>query len=396
MNVLFLAPQPFFIERGTPIAVKLALETLSRMPEIRHIDLFTYGEGETIPFDKVTYHRTPQWKVLSGIRAGISLKKLIADIFMFIAATLLILKRLSSKGLIIHAVEESVFFALFCKIFFRIPYIYDMDSHLTSQLVDKWRLCKPLLPLLMLLERSAIAQATLVLPVCRSLGEKATASGATEVTLLHDISLLDTYTETPPTSLREELNLDSTTSMMLYVGNLEHYQGIDLLIESFAVAYKHIADTVLVIIGGPENLVSTYRTKANELAVSSRIYFLGSRPITHLGAYLREATLVTSPRILGDNTPMKVYSYLHSGTPLLATNLHTHTQVLTSEISYLAQPSSHAFAEGMIALIKDVTLRATIGAAGKKYAEAHHSRASYNETLTQVYRLVQQKINQAQ
>ena len=53
MKVLVIAPQPFFQERGTPIAVKLAVETLAKkLPPISeenpHVDLVVYSEGKQI------------------------------------------------------------------------------------------------------------------------------------------------------------------------------------------------------------------------------------------------------------------------------------------------------------------------------------------------------------
>ena len=44
MKILFLAPQPFFLERGTPIAVRMAVETLARLGH--RVDLLVEREGE--------------------------------------------------------------------------------------------------------------------------------------------------------------------------------------------------------------------------------------------------------------------------------------------------------------------------------------------------------------
>ena len=39
---------------------------------------------------------------------------------------------------LVHAVEESVFIALVLKWLFKIPYVYDMDSSLAQQIVEKY------------------------------------------------------------------------------------------------------------------------------------------------------------------------------------------------------------------------------------------------------------------
>ena len=46
MQVLVLAPQPFYQDRGTPIAVNMVLQALSERGA--HVDLVTYHEGRDI------------------------------------------------------------------------------------------------------------------------------------------------------------------------------------------------------------------------------------------------------------------------------------------------------------------------------------------------------------
>ena len=57
MKILLIAPHPFFMERGTPIAVKLVLKVLT---EAGHsIDLLTYHEGESIQLTNLRIYRIP-------------------------------------------------------------------------------------------------------------------------------------------------------------------------------------------------------------------------------------------------------------------------------------------------------------------------------------------------
>ena len=148
MKVLVIAPQPFFQERGTPIAVKLAVETLAKkLPPISeenpHVDLVVYSEGKQIDIPGVSIHRiyTPSW--LRGIRPGISWKKILCDVFLFFHVIKMIWQARQNQYAVIHAVEESAFIAWIVKQVFGIPYIYDMDSSLALQLTEKWWWCRP-------------------------------------------------------------------------------------------------------------------------------------------------------------------------------------------------------------------------------------------------------------
>ena len=82
-----------------------------------------------------------------------------------------------------------------------------------------------------------------------------------------------------------------------------------------------------------------------------------------LPALLAQADVLVSPRITGDNTPMKIYTYLHSGKPILATRIPTHTQVLHPGVAMLAAPQVEEFAGAMARLARNEELRARLGEA---------------------------------
>ena len=130
MNILLLAPQPFFQARGTPIAVKQMAEFLGKQGHFVH--LLVFHEGEDIDIPNTTIHRSIGLPGIMGIKPGLSLKKIICDFFIVIKCFQLIKKYSFS---LIHAVEESSFIALVLKWLYKKPYVYDMDSCLSLQTV---------------------------------------------------------------------------------------------------------------------------------------------------------------------------------------------------------------------------------------------------------------------
>jgi len=73
------------------------------------------------------------------------------------------------------------------------------------------------------------------------------------------------------------------------------------------------------------------------------------------------ADVLISPRIIGSNTPLKIYTYLRSGKPIIATNLCTHTQVLNSTVAVLVHPEPAAMAKGILTVLHDPLLSKRIG-----------------------------------
>jgi glycosyltransferase involved in cell wall biosynthesis len=104
-----------------------------------------------------------------------------------------------------------------------------------------------------------------------------------------------------------------------------------------------------------------------------------------LHQYLSEADILVSPRLKGNNTPMKLYSYLHSGRPVLATNLPTHTQLIDNGVALLVDPKVEPFSQAMLRLIADESLRAQLGAAGKRLIEEKFTYRAFREKLNGLF-----------
>jgi glycosyltransferase involved in cell wall biosynthesis len=107
--------------------------------------------------------------------------------------------------------------------------------------------------------------------------------------------------------------------------------------------------------------------------------------MSYLAAYLAQADFLVSPRVKGKNTPMKIYSYLDSGKALLATNLPTHTQVLTEDVAMLAAPSPRDFSRGVLRLAEDRALRQKLGQAGKQLIAERHTYEAFRLSLDMLY-----------
>jgi len=388
MKVLLLAPQPFFEDRGTPIAVDLILRVLSE--EGHEVNVLTYHEGSDRSYPGITFHRIPRLPFIRNIRPGFSWKKVVCDVFLsFQALYLLIAKRPH----LVHALEETSLLAWGFRLVFRVPYLYDMDSSFADQLVEKHPALTRVLGVFRWFEARAIRGAEVVVPVCPALAAIAQRYGPKQIVLLPDISLLTNQFEL--SSASEELRGVPRVRFM-YVGNLESYQGIDLVLEAMSACAGNGQRMYLAVIGGTDALIEAYKIRCAELGIEDQVKFLGPKPVTTLGTWLEQADVLLSPRTKGVNTPMKVYSYLDSGKPLLATRLPTHTQVLTDEFACLADPDPTSWADAMVRLAEDKNERDRLGAAGKAFAQKHHSFDAFEATVSTLYRELEERIGEKQ
>ena len=375
MKLLVLAPQPFFQHRGTPIATLKMLNVLSQ--DGHEIDLLTYHEGSEIDVPNCHHMRILQIPFVKNVPPGFSIRKLICDLVMTFHVLSLSLRK---EYDLIHAVEESVFMAMLVKLLTGIPYIYDMDSSLPRQITDQIPLLRITTPLLQFCERQAVRRSRGVVAVCQSL-EDVAASHSSDVPIvrIEDASLITEEPTEPDTALALE------GSVLMYVGNLQSYQGIDLLLGAFTHVYHQHSDAQLVIIGGTEPEIQRYRSVAQQFDIDDRTHFLGQRPLEQLGDYLTQADVLISPRRLGSNTPMKIYSYLASGTPVLATALPMHSQVLDTDVACLVEDNPLEMARGICFLLENDQVRKELAQAAKQRISQNYDAHVLNSKLSEFY-----------
>jgi glycosyltransferase involved in cell wall biosynthesis len=386
MRILVLAPHPYAIVRGTSIDLDLLLRVLTARPGVA-VDLVCYPEGRDPGHPNLNLHRIPDSWLTRGTKPGFSLRKLWCDVLLVLRAWRLVR---AHRYDVIHADEEAAFVALLFKWLYGIPYVYDLDSSVAQQLVEKLGWLRPLAPLLERIEAIAIRGALATAPVCNALADLCRERGSRKVITLHDISQLG-HPGAPRTG-RLAAEVESERLILLYAGNLERYQGIDLLLQSFALAARRSDAMDLVVIGGDADDIERYRAMAAGLALCGRVHFLGPRPLESLDAYLAEADVLVAPRIRGVNTPMKVFPYLHSGRPVLVTDLPTHSQILTPEVALLAPPTPAGFAAAIERLAGDAELRRRLGERGRAFAEANHTFEPHARRVNELYDFVAREI----
>lgn len=270
------------------------------------------------------------------------------------------------------------------------PFIVDLDSCMESQLRDsKLGKVPGLLWMLRTLERKYLNQANAVIAVCRSLAERSRAIAPNSpVFQIEDFPLESARTVDVNVIRRFRAKGEiSSRKVIVYTGNLEAYQGIDLLMDAFAALMKKISGKrpLLLFVGGDEAKVAKYKARALELGLQDDVLFEGARPENEMGAYMELADVLVSPRALGDNVPLKIYTYMAAGKAIVATRIASHTQVLTDESAFLCEPNAHSLAEGMRSALEDNTKRERLGVNARELAESRYSEREFRRKMGEVY-----------
>jgi glycosyltransferase involved in cell wall biosynthesis len=173
--------------------------------------------------------------------------------------------------------------------------------------------------------------------------------------------------------------------VLLYTGTLENYQGLDILLKSVKTVCDVFPSAHVVIVGGKMQQIEDLRLLAEELEVSSHVLWVGQRPLEEMPSYMAMADVLLSPRSKGTHTPLKLYTYLRSDVPILATEIPSHTQILVPEVALLVQPTPDAFAAGAVKLLSDRDYARSLANAARKVAEQKYSWSIFLEKSRQVY-----------
>jgi glycosyltransferase involved in cell wall biosynthesis len=153
----------------------------------------------------------------------------------------------------------------------------------------------------------------------------------------------------------------STAFTIGYAGHLYPWKGVDLIVEAVAA----LPDTRALIVGGHDKEPDLARVKAfaEELGCGSRVTFTGLIPPADVAARLRECDVLTLPNPASAisnafTSPLKLFEYMASGRPIVASDLPAIREVLRhDENAVLVQPGNpQALVAGIARIKKDPVL----------------------------------------
>jgi glycosyltransferase involved in cell wall biosynthesis len=236
-------------------------------------------------------------------------------------------------------------------------------------------------------ERATIRRVDAVFAVCKDIASHVAADAPrVPVFVIEDVALPTQAAAGKAERLRESLDIRGT--LALYIGNLQRYQGVEQLVGGMALLPAESPIT-LVLIGGAPSDIARLRAMVGKLKLERRVRVLGRRPLAHLAGLLAQADVLVSPRARGNNTPMKIYSYMQSGTAILATRIRSHTQVLDEDCAHLVDSGPEGLARGLMQISANPGLRALVGAAARRRALEHYSVDAFREKVRAAYRTLE-------
>lgn len=377
-----IAPEPFFEPRGTPFSEFHRIRALIALGH--QVDLVTYPFGEDVMMPGLRLFRALRPPFVRRVRIGPSFAKIPLDALLAVSV---VRRAFSARYDAVHSHEEGGLIGVAVAALRGVPHLYDMHSSLPQQLGNfDFTGSRLIRRIFLAVERLLIRRSRVVIVICPTLEDTVREIDPHARTVLIENAPGSADEEATPeqaAAVRRQFGVSPSTPLVLYTGTFEAYQGLDLLFAAMAIVGRSRPEARLLLAGGKPDQVARARDAARAAGADAAVIFAGERPAAEIPAYLLAGDVLVSPRSRGTNTPLKIYQYLRSGKPIVATRLLTHTQVLSDETAVLTGASPAEFAAGILAALTDSARAADLGRQARRLAETKYSYDAYLERTRQ-------------
>jgi len=378
-RVLFIASQPFFQWRGSPI--RLGFDVAALAQNGYEVDFLTLPIGERREVPGVRIVRAPNLFFAKDIAIGPSPLKLAFDGILFLQALGMICRR---RYAVVHGIEDCGVLALVLARLCRARAIF--EKHSDSMSYKRGLVIRAYAAV----ERFVMRHADAVIGTGPGLVAQVEALNCgTPAWHISDIpsSLVEPDPEGVAKARREMAQADDEC-LALYVGSFAIYQGIELLFNAMPPALAREPRLRFIIIGGTDAEIARWRAWLAERGCEARVSFIGKRSPDALPCYLAAADILLSPRIAGVNTPLKLLDYLKVSRAIAATDHPANRLILDETTALLAPVEPDAFAEAIATLAGDPELRARLAANGCRLVDERYNFNVFREGLRNCYEQV--------
>ncbi len=145
--------------------------------------------------------------------------------------------------------------------------------------------------------------------------------------------------------LKLELGLPREDFLVGYIGKFKTLgmeKGIHTMIESLVLLGK---DIKMVFVGGEENEIKEYKALAGRFNVLPRCVFIGYQPYAKAVRYIKAMDVLAIPFPYRPHyafyaSPLKLFEYMASGRPIIASDLPALREVLNEKNALFFKPES--------------------------------------------------------
>jgi glycosyltransferase involved in cell wall biosynthesis len=243
-------------------------------------------------------------------------------------------------------------------------------------------------PATRMLEKKVYPQADMVLSLSPALSRYVEQLGAKKENIKELLVPVDTnvfHPMLPPQELREKWGIKPDDKVVLFIGTLFDFSGLDTVIPQFADVIKESPEARLLIVGdGPQRQILESIIRENGLG--GKVTITGFQPYNTMPQYIALADVCFNSFLMTDATrdifPGKLVQYLACAKPVISTPLPGVLAITPGEAQGMVfAADASEITTKIILLLKDKAYRERLGKNGLDYALKHHSLAEVTDQL---------------
>jgi glycosyltransferase involved in cell wall biosynthesis len=207
-----------------------------------------------------------------------------------------------------------------------------------------------------------------------------------KITVIPNGANIDLFKPMDSKLAKKRLGLTELSRLIVFVGHLIAWQGVEYLIRSIPRVVRDCPDATVLIVG--EGLIKERLVKlAEQIGISDRVIFTGMIPYDKVPLYINACDVCAAPKLpLGIGySPLKLYEYMACGKPVVATRTSGFEILEQNNAGLLVNPqNSEELGNAILKLLKDEGLRRQMGENGRKYVVENHSWESVAKRVAEV------------
>jgi glycosyltransferase involved in cell wall biosynthesis len=186
-----------------------------------------------------------------------------------------------------------------------------------------------------------------------------------------------------PDELRERLGLVGKR-VVVYIGVLTEYQGVDDLLAAWPMVTAAVPDAHLLLMGHPN--VERYRAHATERGLLASVTLTGPIDYQESPRYLALGEVAVSPKHASTEANGKLLNYMAMGLPAVAYDGPVSRELLGDAGVYAPMRDVPALAAAIAGLLRDPHEEKLRGQTLRERAVAHFGWPALGRRLVDVYR----------
>ena len=131
------------------------------------------------------------------------------------------------------------------------------------------------------------------------------------------------------------LQIPKGAPVVLYTGTFEPYQGLPDLLDAMPRVVAAVPKAQFLLVGGTGRLPEDQVAGVRKWLDNGTLHLVPRQPRNRIPGFFAIADVVVSGRKFGSNIPLKIFDYLPSGRPIVATDIAAHRAILDSSRAVL-------------------------------------------------------------